>query len=166
MGSRNPEASLVGILGIGSKAWDRLFSGPRPAMLHPFIELRGPHTAPSTPATCSSTLKADVTGLCYEVATKVTDALGGNATIVDEAHGFRYFDCATHRVCRRPRNPTGQDAIDAITADDEDPSSAGAATSPFSATCTTCPRGRRSALSHRRWPSAARRSTTSRWTTR
>jgi len=123
VGSRNPEASLVGILGIGSKAWDRLFSGPRPAMLHPFIELRGPHTAPSTPGDLLIHLKADVTGLCYEVATKVTDALGGNATIVDEVHGFRYFDVRDLiGFVDGTENPTGQDAIDAITADDEDPS--------------------------------------------
>ena len=36
VGFRVPEAPLAGVAGIGSGAWDRLFSGPRPAELHPF----------------------------------------------------------------------------------------------------------------------------------
>ena len=121
--SRAPEANLVGILGIGSNAWDRLFSGPRPALLHPFIELDGPHTAPSTPGDLLIHLKADTTGLCYEVATKVVDDFGANVTVVDEVHGFRYFDLRDLiGFVDGTENPTGQDAIDAITVADDDES--------------------------------------------
>src|SRR5271166_2428782 len=47
---RSPESGLAVVAGVGSGAWDRLFSGPRPAELHPFRELTGAvHHAPSTP---------------------------------------------------------------------------------------------------------------------
>ncbi|GAB11388.1 hypothetical protein GOARA_068_00470 [Gordonia araii NBRC 100433] len=119
--SRAPEANLVGILGVGSAAWDRLFTGPRPALLHPFKELHGPHTAPSTPGDLLIHIKADSAGLCYEVASKITDDFGANATVVDETHGFRYFDLRDLiGFVDGTENPTGQDAIDAITVTDDD----------------------------------------------
>src|ERR1700722_3562192 len=44
-----PAKNLSVITSIGSHAWDRLFGGPRPAELPPFIELDGPrHTAQAT----------------------------------------------------------------------------------------------------------------------
>src|ERR1700721_3331115 len=38
---RDLEAGLSCIVSSGSDAWDRLFGSPRPAMLHPFREIRG-----------------------------------------------------------------------------------------------------------------------------
>lgn len=38
---RLPEGQLTCVAGVGSAAWDRLFTGPRPARLHPFRELAG-----------------------------------------------------------------------------------------------------------------------------
>ncbi len=35
------DGGLAVVAGVGSDAWDRLFSGPRPAELHPFQALRG-----------------------------------------------------------------------------------------------------------------------------
>ncbi len=50
IGFREPPKRLSTVASIGSGAWDRPFAGPRPAELHPFIELNGPrHTAPATP---------------------------------------------------------------------------------------------------------------------
>ena len=50
VGFRAPDAPLASVAGIGSAAWDRLFSGPRPAELHPFRALAGTvHRAVSTP---------------------------------------------------------------------------------------------------------------------
>src|ERR1700744_2725544 len=47
IGFRDPSKRLSLIASIGSDAWDRLFSGPRPTELHRFIELDGPaHAAP------------------------------------------------------------------------------------------------------------------------
>ena len=41
VGFRIPGAGLAAVVGVGSDAWGRLFSGPRPAELHPFRELSG-----------------------------------------------------------------------------------------------------------------------------
>ena len=41
VGFRIPEGKLACVAGVGSLAWDRLFSGPRPPELHPFTELAG-----------------------------------------------------------------------------------------------------------------------------
>src|SRR5438067_11459315 len=50
VGFRLPEGQLTCVAGVGSAAWDRLFGGPRPAVLHPFRELAGPrHRAVRTP---------------------------------------------------------------------------------------------------------------------
>ena len=38
---RSPEGGLAVVAGVGSGAWDRLFTGPRPAELHPFQALDG-----------------------------------------------------------------------------------------------------------------------------
>jgi putative iron-dependent peroxidase len=93
VGFRLPEGDLAAVVGIGSEAWDRLFSGPRPAELHPFRELRGArHFAPATPGDLLFHLRASQLDLCFEFATQVMNRLGAVATVVDEVHGFRYFD--------------------------------------------------------------------------
>jgi putative iron-dependent peroxidase len=93
VGFRLPEGELAAVIGIGSDAWDRLFSGPRPAGLHPFRELRGArHFAPATPGDLLFHLRASQMDLCFEYASQVMNRLGGVATVVDEVHGFRYFD--------------------------------------------------------------------------
>nr|WP_040525279.1 Dyp-type peroxidase [Gordonia effusa] len=125
--SRAPESALAGIVGIGSDAWDRLFTGPRPAALHPFIELVGEtHTAPSTPGDILLHIKADQFDLCYEVATKVVEQLGDSVTVVDEVHGFRYFDLRDLiGFVDGTENPVGAAAVTAITVGDEDADFAG-----------------------------------------
>ncbi len=56
VGFRAPDAGLALVVGIGPAAWDRLFAGPRPAELHPFVELRGARTTRRRRrATCCST---------------------------------------------------------------------------------------------------------------
>ncbi|HEY6498873.1 MAG TPA: Dyp-type peroxidase [Streptosporangiaceae bacterium] len=93
VGFRLPEGELSAVVGIGSDAWDRLFGGPRPAELHPFRELRGArHVAPATPGDLLFHLRANQMDLCFEFASQVMNRLGAVATVVDEVHGFRYFD--------------------------------------------------------------------------
>lgn len=125
--SRAPESSLLGVVAIGSDAWDRMYSGPRPAELHPFIELTGAtHSAPSTPGDILIHLKADHLDLCYEVATKVVEQFGDSVSVVDEVHGFRYFDLRDLiGFVDGTENPTGDDATAAIIVGDEDPEFAG-----------------------------------------
>jgi porphyrinogen peroxidase len=92
IGFRDPAKRLSVVTSIGSDAWDRLFSGPRPAELHPFIELNGPrHHAPSTPGDLLFHIRAESMDVCFELATKLVEAMDA-ITVVDETHGFRFFD--------------------------------------------------------------------------
>ena len=120
--SRAPEAALAAIVGIGSDAWDRLFDGPRPGSLRPFTPLTGPvHSAPSTPGDLLFHIKADQMDQCYEVGRLITGALGDAITVIDEVHGFRYFDLRDLiGFVDGTENPTGQDAVDTIVAIDDD----------------------------------------------
>ncbi|MDT5220814.1 MAG: porphyrinogen peroxidase, partial [Mycobacterium sp.] len=93
IGFRDPTKRLSVITSIGSDAWDRLFSGPRPAELHPFIELEGPvHTAPATEGDLLFHIRAETLDVCFELAGHIVKAMAGAVTVVDEVHGFRFFD--------------------------------------------------------------------------
>ncbi len=93
IGFRDPAKRLSVVTSIGAAAWDRLFSGPRPAELHPFVELRGPrHVAPSTPGDLLFHIRAESLDFCFELAGRIVDAMAGAITVVDEVHGFRFFD--------------------------------------------------------------------------
>ncbi|GAA1468020.1 Dyp-type peroxidase [Nocardiopsis exhalans] len=71
----------------------RLYDGPRPAGPHPFQELRGErHTAVATPGDLLFHLRAEHMDLCFELAQHIAHRLEGHADVVDEVHGFRYFD--------------------------------------------------------------------------
>jgi len=92
VGFRAPDA-LACVAGIGSHAWDRLFAGPRPAELHPFRELTGAvHRAVSTPGDLLFHIRHERMDVCFEFAAQATGRLAGAAAVVDEVHGFRYFD--------------------------------------------------------------------------
>jgi putative iron-dependent peroxidase len=93
VGFRSPDGDLAVVAAIGSDLWDRLFSGPRPAELHPFTELSGPrHRAPATPGDLLFHIRANRMDLCFEFATQIMARLAGAVTVADEVHGFRYFD--------------------------------------------------------------------------
>ncbi|MBX3313230.1 MAG: Dyp-type peroxidase [Actinobacteria bacterium] len=127
VGSRSPDGRLTLVTGIGAEAWDRLFDGPRPAHLHPFVELRGDvHHAPATPGDLLFHIRAERVDLCFELAMLITERLAGAATVVDEVHGFRYFDDrAMLAFVDGVENPTGRAAVDAVLVADDDPDFAG-----------------------------------------
>ena len=90
---RSLEGGLAVVAGVGSGAWDRLFAGPRPAELHPFQVLDGiAHRAVATPGDLVFHIRSSTMGLCWELASLVVGRLAGAAAVVDEIHGFRYFD--------------------------------------------------------------------------
>ena len=124
---REQNEGLALVTGIGSDAWDRLFSGPRPAELHPFVELRGDrHHAASTPGDLLFYIRAERADLCFELATLITDALGDAITVVDEVHGFKYFDARDLLgFVDGTENPEGAAAEAAVSIGDEDPDFAG-----------------------------------------
>ncbi len=80
VGFRAPEARLTCVVGIGSDCWDRLYGAPRPAGLHPLAPLEGPvHAAPSTPGDLLLHIRAERADLCFELAQRLTEALGDAA---------------------------------------------------------------------------------------
>src|SRR5215469_763251 len=71
VGFRALDGALSCIMGFGSDAWNRLFSLPRPAELHPFREFRsGPRHALSTPGDLVFHIRAKSMDLCFELATQ------------------------------------------------------------------------------------------------
>ena len=127
VGFRIPAARLTCIVGIGSALWDRLYGDPRPAELHPLPEFRGPvHAAPSTPGDLFFHIRAERMDLCFELAQRLTEALGTAATVVDEVHGFRSFDERDLLgFVDGTENPEGEGAVEAVTVGDGDPAFAG-----------------------------------------
>jgi len=133
------------VASIGSDAWDRLFGGPRPAGLHPFIELKGPrHQAPATPGDLLFHIRAESLDVCFELAGRILKSMAGGVTVVDEVHGFKFFD--------------NRDLLGSSTAPKTLPAqlpstpplsvtkirtSPAPATSTCKSTCTTCSRGSR-----------------------
>jgi putative iron-dependent peroxidase len=127
VGFRVPAAQLSCVTGIGSRLWDRLFAGPRPAQLHPFRQWKGrTHTAPATPGDLLFHLRAGQIDVCFELAAKIAGRLAGAADIVDETHGFKYFDERDLLgFVDGTENPVGAAASAAVLVGDEDPAFAG-----------------------------------------
>src|SRR5271168_5496993 len=124
---RDLEAGLSCVMGIGSDAWDRLFSDPRPAELHPFREFRaGSRHAVATPGDLLFHIRAKRMDLCFEIAAQIMGRLGDAVTAVDEVHGFRYFDDRDLLgFVDGTENPRGQAVIEAALIGAEDSAFAG-----------------------------------------
>lgn len=127
VGRRQPELDLTMVVGIGAKAWDRLFGAPRPAGLHEFRELRGAkHHAPSTPGDLLLHIRAQTVNMGFELAMQSMRALDSAVQPVDEVHGFRYFDArAMIGFVDGTENPEGREALEATLIGAEDPDFAG-----------------------------------------
>jgi porphyrinogen peroxidase len=126
VGFRDPAKRLSVVTSIGADAWDRLFSGPRPVELHPFIELDGGrHHAPSTPGDLLFHIRAEAMDMCFELAGRIVKALNA-ITVVDETHGFRFFENRDLLgFVDGTENPDGPLAVSASQIGDEDPDFAG-----------------------------------------
>jgi porphyrinogen peroxidase len=127
VGTRAPEAYLTCVTGIGAGLWDTLAAGQRPAGLHPFQEIKaaGRH-AVSTPGDLLFHIRAARMDLCYELATRIMSRLGGAVRVVDEVHGFRYFDSRdVIGFVDGTENPDGAAAAAAVLIGAEDPDFAG-----------------------------------------
>ncbi|SAK81133.1 Dyp-type peroxidase family protein [Caballeronia calidae] len=127
VGMRAPTANLSCICGFGSDAWDVLFGAPRPASLHPFREFgSGERRAIATPGDILLHIRADHMDLCFELASQMLNKLGDAVTVVDEVHGFRYFDLRDMvGFVDGTENPTGKRAANYTIIGDDDPAFAG-----------------------------------------
>src|SRR6201984_2172065 len=124
---REPDQNLSCVMAIGSEAWDRLFGEPRPAELHPFREIRaGPRHAVATPGDLLFHIRSKRMDLCFEMAAQIMARLGDAVAVVDEVHGFRYFDDRDLLgFVDGTENPRGQAVIEAALIGPEDPAFAG-----------------------------------------
>lgn len=124
---RDLEGGLSCVMGFGADAWDRLFGAPRPAELHPFREIRsGARHAVSTPGDLFFHIRAKHMDLCFELATQIMARLEAAVSPVDEVQGFRYFDDRDLLgFVDGTENPRGDEAVDAVLIDSEDPAFAG-----------------------------------------
>jgi len=127
VGFRDVEGQLSCVTGFGTEAWDRLFGAPRPKELHRFREIRGVHHAVSTPGDIMFHIRSRRRmDLCFELASHIVSRLDGAASVVDEVHGFKYFDDRDLiGFVDGTENPVDRAAIDATHIGEEDAGFAG-----------------------------------------
>jgi len=120
---RRVEGGLSCVAAFGSDAWVELFGEPRPAELHPFKEIRsGERHAVSTPADVLFHLRAKRMDLCFEMVSQVMQRVSAAISVVDETHGFRYFDDRDLLgFVDGTENPRGEVALNAALVGEEDP---------------------------------------------
>jgi porphyrinogen peroxidase len=104
-----------------------LFAGPRAAELHPFRRARW--AAAPRPRHARDLLfhiRAETMDVCFELAMRILDATAGAVTVVDEVHGFRFFDNRDILgFVDGTENPDGPLAVSSTAVGDEDPDLAG-----------------------------------------
>lgn len=126
VGFRDLEGRLSCVMGFGSDAWDRLFGEPKPKGLHPFREIHGQHHAVATPGDILFHIRSTRMDLCFELATQIMSRLDGAVSVVDEVHGFKYFDDRDLiGFVDGTENPVDQAALDATVIGEEDATFAG-----------------------------------------
>ncbi|WP_133645741.1 Dyp-type peroxidase [Paraburkholderia flava] len=127
VGTRVPTGNLSCVCGFASAAWDTLFGAPRPASLHAFREFGdGDRRAIGTPGDLLMHIRADHTDLCFELAALLMERLGEAVTVVDEVHGFRYFDLrAMVGFVDGTENPRGRERDEFTLIGDQEPGFAG-----------------------------------------
>lgn len=96
------------------------------------------HTAVSTPGDLLFHLRSGRLDLCFELARQLVGRLAAVASVVDEVHGFTFFDerDLLGFVDGTPENLEGDAAVRATRIGNEDPSTRAAAMSSCRSTCT------------------------------
>jgi len=120
---RTPDDDLDCVIGLGSALWARLFHATAPKGLHPFVPLNGArHAAPATSGDLLLHLRAHHMDSCFELSRQFMNRLRGHVEVVDETHGFRYFDERDLLgFVDGTENPQGAAADSAVLISDEDP---------------------------------------------
>lgn len=121
VGFRSLDGGLSCVVGIGSRAWDRLYGQPRPAELHELPVFAGDrHKSVTTKGDLLFHIRAERMDLCFELEAQIMARLDAAVTVADEVQGFRYFDARdVLGFVDGTENPTGPDATDAVLVDDD-----------------------------------------------
>ncbi|BDH56054.1 hypothetical protein MTP03_09930 [Tsukamurella sp. PLM1] len=83
-------------------------------------------TAPSTPGDLLLHIKAESLDMCFELAARTLDAFGDAVRVIDEVHGFRFFDNRDLLgFADGTENPSGDLAVRSTEIGTEDPAFAG-----------------------------------------
>lgn len=124
---RDPTFSTNCVVGIGADLWEHLTDAPKPAQLHPFVEIKGDkHTAIATPGDLFFHIRAPRKDLCFQLEKIILDALAGLVTVDDETVGFRYFDARDLLgFVDGTANPVGADKTEAALIGEREPLWAG-----------------------------------------
>jgi len=128
VGHRDEAMALSCVVGIGADAWSRLQPGrSRPAQLHRFVALEDDgRVAPSTPGDVLLHIRAEREDFCHELARLILARLGDAVTVIDETHGFAYFDSRDLTgFVDGTENPVGDERLAFTIVGDEDPAHAG-----------------------------------------
>lgn len=121
---RYPKDQFKVAFGISSKAWDYLFPGaPKPKELEDFTGIHGDkYDAPATAADLFIHVRANEQALTYEAIDELMNFLRDVTTVVDETHGFRYFEGrAIIGFVDGTENPVDDRAVQWGIIHDEDP---------------------------------------------
>lgn len=121
VGFRSLDGGLSCVVGIGSRAWDRVYGQPRPAGLHELPVFAGDrHKSVTTKGDLLFHIRAERMDLCFELEAQIMARLDAAVTVADEVQGFRYFDARdVLGFVDGTENPTGPDATDAVLVDDD-----------------------------------------------
>lgn len=93
LASSYPEASFSGLVGVGSEAWERLYS-QRPPLLAPFpAQEQGERVAPGTPFDLFFQLRAERVDILHLAGQRLMARLAGKVLLREELCGFRFLDC-------------------------------------------------------------------------
>ncbi|MGH2551924.1 MAG: Dyp-type peroxidase, partial [Thermomicrobiales bacterium] len=127
VGFRDLGGKLSCNVGIGAEAWSRFGRVKKPARLSVFPAISGgANTAVSTPGDVLFHIRAERADMCFELERLILDALGDSVAVVDEVHGFRYFDSRDLLgFVDGTENPTGSAMFASSLIGDEDPEFAG-----------------------------------------
>lgn len=124
MNIRYPEGRLSVTFGLSAAAWTYLFpNAPRPKELEEFTTIEGPkYTAPATGGDLFFHVRAHNEAITYEVMDQFGSFIQAATTVLDETHGFRYFEGrAIIGFVDGTENPAEVEGADYALIGDEDP---------------------------------------------
>ncbi|MDR2895093.1 MAG: Dyp-type peroxidase [Propionibacteriaceae bacterium] len=124
MNIRADGAGLRTTLGLSNEAWEYLFPGAdKPKELETFFGVPGgEHPMPASAGDIFLHLRASSESVVYELMDQIRGFLGEAVTVVDETHGFRYFEGrAIIGFIDGTEAPAVKDSADYAIIGDEDP---------------------------------------------